>query len=423
MQDCGTPAAFALTGRINTLPRSTDVESPEELDRLRAQPSCSDRVDRRVDQATWAGGLFFGLAAVGAALGLIDDRLQLRAAPRFEDLLRERPVDAPGDVWDQPVVPDEDIGKQLPDVEGSDVESVVVWSVVAVCVLLLAGGASAVLREFGGVQPFLLLVAVLGAVAARALASADLMVLERGLLERGATFVRALEVMVACDWAGRVRPAFGSAGVESHALVRRGVDRARVLVDVGLEFAVAAAAHAGLVAVLAFWTLVVGWGDPTFPPYGFVLVLVCIALFVAGVAVAPARFRRLPCELGRTTLRRFAQRWEQAPSDVVWMVALAFALPVVHGVVVVAAVAAFGGDVTFFGMMLVVALALAFGALAPVPDGLVAADAFMVLGLCAVGVDAVVAVAAVLLWRILMTWLPMIPGYVLTRRLIDRGTF
>ena len=52
-----------------------------------------------------------------------------------------------------------------------------------------------------------------------------------------------------------------------------------------------------------------------------------------------------------------------------------------------------------------------------------AADAFMVLGLCAVGVDAVVAVAAVLLWRILMTWLPMIPGYVLTCRLIDRGTF
>jgi uncharacterized membrane protein YbhN (UPF0104 family) len=104
------------------------------------------------------------------------------------------------------------------------------------------------------------------------------------------------------------------------------------------------------------------------------------------------------------------------------MIGLALALPLVHGVLVVTAVAAFGGQVSLVPIVFVVIASLAFGTLAPVPDGLVAADAAMVLGLCFVGVDAVPAVAAVLLWRIAMTWLPMAPGYVLMKRLLDRGT-
>ena len=97
-------------------------------------------MSQRLRWGSWAIGVFFVLALAGAAVGLVDDRLATAAHARFEQLLRERPAGAPGEVWDRPVVPRDDIGVRLPDVESSDVEALVVWSVVAVCVLLIVAG-------------------------------------------------------------------------------------------------------------------------------------------------------------------------------------------------------------------------------------------------------------------------------------------
>jgi uncharacterized membrane protein YbhN (UPF0104 family) len=65
---------------------------------------------------------------------------------------------------------------------------------------------------------------------------------------------------------------------------------------------------------------------------------------------------------------------------------------------------------------------LAFRAFAPVPEGLVAADVMLVLGFSVAGIAPVVAVAAVLLWRVLMVWLPLLPGYFVSKSLLARGT-
>jgi uncharacterized membrane protein YbhN (UPF0104 family) len=335
--------------------------------------------------------------------------------------LRERPADAPGAVWDKPIVPEEDIGTALPDVEATDVESLAVWSVATVCVLLIVSGVSETIDVLAGAQILPLILAVLLAIVARFVAAVDVNVLERGLIEPRGTLERSLPVAVACDFAGRVRPSFGAAGVESHALVRRGVPRSRVLVDVGLAFSLAALAHGVLLVVLFLLSLVVGSPGGGWPPRAFLLVLIVLAFVIAGVVWLPARIRRLPCTFGRAMLGRLRELWARKPVDVMLMAGLAACLPLVHGLVVVAAVKAFGGSGSAVTILFVVLLALAFGAFAPVPEGLVAADVVLVSGLSLAGVDATVAVAAVLTWRVVMYWLPMVPGYFVTRRLLDEG--
>ena len=423
VQDCGAPFAYAITGRSNErLPLPGDPSITDEDRARRVQTPCSDRVSSRLTWGARSVAAFLVMATSGAVLGIVDDRLRFRRAPRFERLLRERPADAPGAVWDKPIVPEEDIGTALPDVEVADVESLLGWSVGAVCVVLIVSGISPTLDVLGGVQVLPLVLVVLLAVVARFVAAVDVNVLERGLIEPSGTLERSLPVAVACDFAGRVRPSFGAAGVESHALVRRGVPRSRVLVDVGLAFALAAVVHGALLCLLFLLSMIVASPDGSWPPRAFLLVVVVVAFAIAGALWLPARIRRLPCTLGRVTVGRVGALWRQAPVDVALMAGLAACLPLVHGLVVVASVRAFGGSGSAVVILFVVLLALAFGTFAPVPEGLVAADVVLLIGLSLAGVDAVVAVAAVLTWRAAMYWLPMIPGYAVARHLRARGT-
>ncbi len=69
--------------------------------------------------------------------------------------------------------------------------------------------------------------------------------------------------------------------------------------------------------------------------------------------------------------------------------------------------------VTVFAVYLV---ASALASLAPTPGGLGAIEAALVAGLTSVGVLAGTAVAAVLLFRLLTFWLPILPGIVVFRR-------
>jgi uncharacterized membrane protein YbhN (UPF0104 family) len=358
------------------------------------------------------------MAAAGAALGLADDLLNFHRAPRFEQLLRERPPEAPGSVWDRPVVPRDEIGESLPEIESGDVDALVFWSAVTVFALLVVSGLGPlgdVLRDTAFLP---VVVAVVAAATARLVAGGELASFDAFREDR---IGRATAVMVANDWAGRLRPAFGAAGVESHYAVRAGVPRARALLDTGAAVAVALIVHAALLAVLLLATLVVGADGGTWPRYGVLLVLGVLAMSCAGIVMAPARVRRLPCTLGRSTIDRLREGWEQAPISTVRVALCAVLLPLIHGLVVVAGVGAFGGSGSVIPILFVTVLALAVGALAPVPEGFFATDAVLVLGLSLSGVVPVTAVATVLLWRVLMTWLPMLPGLIATRRLLERG--
>ena len=150
--------------------------------------------------------------------------------------------------------------------------------------------------------------------------------------------------------------------------------------------------------------------------------LILLAMAVAGVVVVSARFRQLPCTLGRPTIDRLFERWRQGPVEVIAAFALAVVLPLVHGAILWTLVASLGGHAPLAPILFWTVFALAFRAFAPVPEGFVAADVVLVLGFSLAGVAPVVAVAAVLLWRVLMVWLPLLPGYFVTKSLLARGT-
>jgi uncharacterized membrane protein YbhN (UPF0104 family) len=224
-------------------------------------------------------------------------------------------------------------------------------------------------------------------------------------------------VMVAADWAGRVRPAFGAIGLQAHTLVRDGVARDRALIDTGVANAMALVAHASLLGLLFLATIAIGSSGGGWPPRELLLVLIVLAMVVAGVVMLPVRVRRLPCTIGRATWSRFGERWRDSAAAVGAQVALAALRPLLEGFVLVCTVAAVGGGASVVAVLFATLAGVAFGTFAPVPQGFVATDVVVAIILCLAGVGAVPAVAAVLLWRLLTVWLPLVPGLLMTRKL------
>jgi uncharacterized protein (TIRG00374 family) len=64
----------------------------------------------------------------------------------------------------------------------------------------------------------------------------------------------------------------------------------------------------------------------------------------------------------------------------------------------------------------------ALGSAAPTPGGVGAVEASLTLGLIAVGLPKEVAAPAVLLYRLLTLWLPVLPGWLAFNHLSRRGS-
>ena len=68
-----------------------------------------------------------------------------------------------------------------------------------------------------------------------------------------------------------------------------------------------------------------------------------------------------------------------------------------------------------------IALLTTIGQAAPTPGGLGAVEAALAAGLTAAGLDGVIAVSAVLLFRLVTFWLPTVPGYFAFNWLTKKG--
>ena len=79
--------------------------------------------------------------------------------------------------------------------------------------------------------------------------------------------------------------------------------------------------------------------------------------------------------------------------------------------VLYASIEAFGGSMTIAVVAVVYLAGATLGQAAPTPGGLGAVEAALVAGLTAGGLNAGIAVSAVLLYRLITFWIPTIPGY------------
>jgi undecaprenyl-diphosphatase len=84
-------------------------------------------------------------------------------------------------------------------------------------------------------------------------------------------------------------------------------------------------------------------------------------------------------------------------------------------------IAAFGGGIGFVAVTAVYLAGSALAQVAPTPGGIGAAEAALIAGLTAFGLDAATAVPAVFLFRIGTFWFPILPGYLAYKRLEATG--
>jgi len=84
-------------------------------------------------------------------------------------------------------------------------------------------------------------------------------------------------------------------------------------------------------------------------------------------------------------------------------------------------IAAFGGGIGFVAVTAVYLAGSALAQVAPTPGGIGAAEAALIAGLTAFGLDAATAVPAVFLFRIGTFWFPILPGYLAYKRLEAQG--
>ncbi len=422
VQSCGAPFVFSWrTTNDVVLPISGSSGAPANVDQLRAQPPCHQRVDQRLVIAGLAFALSVVLGLVGAVLGLIDDRNRYRAAPRFESYLRERPPDVPSDPWDLPVIPETDLGERLPDIEWREVRVVLGVSVLATVVLVVLASWSRVHEALDHFSVGWAVVAVLLTVLTYPVAAAAVMMATDDASEGSRSFRPTLATAVASSFTGRLLPEYGAAGLAAHQLVRSGIDRVTAIGRIAVVDSVAVAAHTALLVVVGLIALSGGQPAGVSIRAEWLVWVAVFVLAVVGIVDAPRRYRTLVVRPGLRSLTESVATLGE-PARLVGIVLSCLVLALLNAIVLLVAIHAFGADAAAMPVVAVGLLAAAAVVIAPTPDGAGLVEPVIVLGLVWAGASGGAAVAAMVLARIVGFWLPMLPGWIVLRRLVRAGT-
>lgn len=207
----------------------------------------------------------------------------------------------------------------------------------------------------------------------------------------------------------------------------------RFLMRAGLAPAVAAASIglSQVIGALVYIVLLLGFGlaagtaaDFTFdPPREAIVAIVATSVVILLVLPLPRVRQWLGSRL-RPAARQVIPRLvvvAQQPMRLVAGVGSHITLNIVLAISLIASVRAFGGEVTIAAGFFVYLAGATIGQVVPTPGGLGGVEAALVAGLTAVGVDAGVAISAVLLYRLVTFWLPKIPGWFAFRYLTARN--
>jgi undecaprenyl-diphosphatase len=247
-----------------------------------------------------------------------------------------------------------------------------------------------------------------------------------GLAQLGAAsmrvaYVEAAMVQVASSFANKVTPAsLGGAAVNVRYLQRVGLARNDAYAAVALNTAAGAVLHVTALVVAGICLGRGGFGIFNLPTTShLVLGSAVVAVIAVAVFSSPIGQRRLvpPLRLGAAavvaTLRQPRKAVElfggSAAITTLYAFALWASLQATHGGVSIGSVGA-----VYLGSAAVTAVA-------PTPGGMGAMEAALVAGFTGLGAAAGPALAGVLAFRLVTFWLPILPGWVVFRRLVQEG--
>jgi undecaprenyl-diphosphatase len=221
---------------------------------------------------------------------------------------------------------------------------------------------------------------------------------------------------IASSFVNRVTPAsVGGMVLNTRFLQKSGVDPATAVAGVGLNSVVGGIVHALLLITFFVWSGSALGRAFTLPSGSKVLLVIAILLAVLGLLLATrwGRKRMLqPVVRGvrssATNLRKVAQ----SPFKLTLLFGGSLLTTLAYICAFGAAAAALGGGLSVANVGAVFLGASALAAAAPTPGGLGAIEAALVAGLTGVGMASGPAVSAVLTYRLVTYWLPVLPGWI-----------
>jgi undecaprenyl-diphosphatase len=182
----------------------------------------------------------------------------------------------------------------------------------------------------------------------------------------------------------------------------------------GLNVAAGAVVHIVLLFTFLAWAGKSNQNAFHVPSTSKILVVIAVVLALVGLAALTRRGRQL---LRSHVWRFISTSWSsvvalsRSPSKMAALIGGSTLVTLFYICALASAAAAFDLNVSFAEIGAVYLGASIIAAAAPTPGGLGAMEAALVAGLTGVGVASGVAVAAVLSYRLLTYWLPILPGW------------
>ena len=239
-------------------------------------------------------------------------------------------------------------------------------------------------------------------------------------------FVPNLAAQMASSFVNRVTPAnVGGMALNLRFLRKAGVAPAEAVTGIGLNVAAGGLAHLLLFVMFVAWA---GQSDTEsfqIPSSSKLLVVIAVVLAVAGLIASTRWGRRVVLSRVVKFLRDSLASLitlAHSPAKIAALAGGSIGVSMAYICALAAAVAAFDGGVSFAQVGAVYLGASVIAAAAPTPGGLGAMEAALVAGLTGVGMEPSIAVAAVLSYRLLTYWLPVLPGW-LSFHYLERRDF
>lgn len=237
-----------------------------------------------------------------------------------------------------------------------------------------------------------------------------------GFVPERVSFVRTVVAQVAGSFVKLVAPAaVGGVALNTRFLQRSGVRPGLAVASVGASQLFGLACH--ILLLLSFGYLTGTEKTPEMTPSRTVIAgLLTVAVLVLVVTAVPF-MRKFVVTRVRALFAGVVPRMLdvlQRPQKLVTGIGGMLLLTGCFVMCLDASIRAFGGgqDISYASIAVVFLAGNALGSAAPTPGGMGAVETTLTLGLIAAGLEKEVAISAVLLFRLMTFWLPVLPGWV-----------
>ncbi len=242
-----------------------------------------------------------------------------------------------------------------------------------------------------------------------------------GAMPERLRFLPTLLAQIAASFFNRIAPAkVGGIAANIRYLQKSGIDPAVAIAGVGLNNIAGIIVHVLLLTIFVTTAGRSATDVISLPSSGRVLMVLAIVLAVAGLIMLLPWGRKLWLRRIWPIARKSVSGIASVAANPVKMLMLFGGSLVITMSYVFAlwySIAAFGGGLGFVAVTAVYLAGSAIAQAAPTPGGIGAAEAALIAGLTAFGLEATVAVPAVFLFRIGTFWFPILPGYISYKRL------